>query len=142
MRDLLSKLIGKEVDVLCTGTSSLRGTITKIDGDVLHLKDDEDNSATSPSTRSPPSGKSATRFVIPGLSRRARLSGQLNKKAAADNRCGLLSLGVSSLRLVVLFEGQRRNRFHGRGLRFRGGRRQRFNPARGGNHQCVTASNH
>ena len=43
MRDLLSKLIGKEVDVLCTGTSSLRGTIIKIDEDVLHLKDDEDN---------------------------------------------------------------------------------------------------
>ena len=43
MRDLLSKLIGKEVDVLCTGTSSLRGKITKIDGDVLQLKDDEDN---------------------------------------------------------------------------------------------------
>jgi len=43
MRDLLSKLIGKEVDVLCTGTSSLRGTITRIDGDVVHLKDDEDN---------------------------------------------------------------------------------------------------
>ena len=43
MRDLLSKLIGKEVDVVCTGTSSLRGTITKVDGDVLHLQDDEDN---------------------------------------------------------------------------------------------------
>jgi len=43
MRDLLSKLIGKEVDVLCTGTSSLRGTIIKIDGDVLHLKDDQDD---------------------------------------------------------------------------------------------------
>ena len=43
MRDLLSKLIDKEVDVLCTGTSSLRGTIIKIDGDVLHLKDDQDD---------------------------------------------------------------------------------------------------
>ena len=43
MRDLLAKLIGKEVDVLCTGTSSLRGTIIKIDGDVLHLKDDQDD---------------------------------------------------------------------------------------------------
>ena len=43
MRDLLSKLIGKEVDVVCTGTSSLRGTITNVDGDVLHLKDDEGN---------------------------------------------------------------------------------------------------
>jgi small nuclear ribonucleoprotein (snRNP)-like protein len=43
MRDLLSKLIDKEVDVVCTGTSSLRGTITSVDGDVLHLKDAEDN---------------------------------------------------------------------------------------------------
>ncbi len=40
MRDLLSKLIGKEVDVLCSGTSSLRGTITKIDtaGKVMTVK--------------------------------------------------------------------------------------------------------
>ena len=43
MRDLLSKLIDKEVDVLCTGTSSLRGRIVKIDGDVLHLKDQDEN---------------------------------------------------------------------------------------------------
>jgi small nuclear ribonucleoprotein (snRNP)-like protein len=43
MRDLLSKLIDKEVDVVCTGTSSLRGTVTKVDGDVLHLKDDNDD---------------------------------------------------------------------------------------------------
>ena len=43
MRDLLARLISKEVDVVCTGTSSLRGTIVKVDGDVLHLKDDEDN---------------------------------------------------------------------------------------------------
>jgi catechol-2,3-dioxygenase len=43
MRDLLSKLIDKEVDVVCTGASSLSGTITRIDGDVLYLKDDEGN---------------------------------------------------------------------------------------------------
>ena len=43
MRDLLSKLIDKEVDVVCTGTSSLRGTVVKVDGEVLHLKDDDDN---------------------------------------------------------------------------------------------------
>ena len=43
MKELLSKLIDKEVDVLCTGTSSLRGKIVKIDGDVLHLKDQDDN---------------------------------------------------------------------------------------------------
>jgi len=43
MRELLSKLIDQEVDVVCTGTSSLRGRVVKIDGEVLHLKDDEDN---------------------------------------------------------------------------------------------------
>jgi len=43
MRDLLSKLIDKEVDVVCMGTSSLRGKVVKIDGDVLHLKDDDGN---------------------------------------------------------------------------------------------------
>jgi len=43
MRDLLSSLINQEVDVVCTGTSSLRGTITKVDDAVLQLKDDEEN---------------------------------------------------------------------------------------------------
>lgn len=43
MNELLSKLIDKEVDVVCTGTSSLRGRVVKVDGDVLHLKDDDDN---------------------------------------------------------------------------------------------------
>ena len=43
MKDLLSKLIDKEVDVVCTGTSSLRGKVVKVDDDVLHLKDDDDN---------------------------------------------------------------------------------------------------
>ena len=43
MKELLSKLVDKEVDILCTGTSSLRGKVVKIDGDVLHLKDDDNN---------------------------------------------------------------------------------------------------
>jgi hypothetical protein len=43
MRDLLSKLINQEVDLVCSGTSSLRGRIVKVDGDVLHLKDDADD---------------------------------------------------------------------------------------------------
>ena len=43
MKELLSKLIDKEVDVVCTGTSSLRVKVVKIDGEVLHLKDDDDN---------------------------------------------------------------------------------------------------
>lgn len=43
MKELLSKMIDQEVDVVCTGTSSLRGKVVKIDGEVLHLKDAEDN---------------------------------------------------------------------------------------------------
>lgn len=43
MKELLSRMVGREVDVVCIGTSSLRGTIVEIDDDVLELKDDEDN---------------------------------------------------------------------------------------------------
>jgi preprotein translocase subunit YajC len=43
MKDLLSKLIDKEVDVVCAGTSSLRGKIIKVEDAVVQLKDDEDN---------------------------------------------------------------------------------------------------
>ena len=42
MKELLAKMVGQEVDVVCTGTSSLRGTVVKVDGNVLHLKDDND----------------------------------------------------------------------------------------------------
>jgi preprotein translocase subunit YajC len=43
MKELLSRMVGREVDVVCIGTSSLRGKIVEIDDDVLELKDDEDN---------------------------------------------------------------------------------------------------
>ena len=43
MKELLSKMVGQEVDVVCTGTSSLRGKVVKVEGDVLHLKDDDDS---------------------------------------------------------------------------------------------------
>lgn len=43
MRELLSKLVDHEVDIVCTGTSSLRGTIIKVEDGVVHLKDDVDN---------------------------------------------------------------------------------------------------
>jgi len=36
-------MIDREVDIVCAGTSSLRGKIVKIDEGVLHLKDEEDN---------------------------------------------------------------------------------------------------
>ena len=43
MQELLSKMVGQEVDVVCTGKSSMRGKVIKVEGEVLHLKDDEDN---------------------------------------------------------------------------------------------------
>ena len=43
MKELLSRMVGREVDVVCIGTSSLRGTIVEVDDDVLQLKDAEDN---------------------------------------------------------------------------------------------------
>ena len=43
MKELLSSLIGREVDVVCTGTSSLRGKVVKVDDGVVQIKDDDDN---------------------------------------------------------------------------------------------------
>lgn len=43
MKELLSRMVGREVDLICTGTSSLRGKIVEVDDDVLQLKDDEEN---------------------------------------------------------------------------------------------------
>ena len=33
---------GREIDVVCSGASSLRGEVMKVEGGVLELKDDED----------------------------------------------------------------------------------------------------
>ena len=41
MQELLSKLIGKEIDVVCVGSSSLRGKVMKAESGVLQLKDEE-----------------------------------------------------------------------------------------------------
>jgi len=35
-------MVGKKVDLFCGGTSSLRGKIVKVDGDVAHLVDEDD----------------------------------------------------------------------------------------------------
>ena len=42
MRELLSKMVGKKLDLFCGGTSSLRGKLVKVDGDVAHLVDEDD----------------------------------------------------------------------------------------------------
>jgi len=41
MQELLSKLIGNEIDVVCAGSSSLRGKVTKVEGGVLELRDED-----------------------------------------------------------------------------------------------------
>jgi hypothetical protein len=41
MQTLLSKMIGKKVDVYCGGASSLRGEVIKVEEGVLQLKDSD-----------------------------------------------------------------------------------------------------
>lgn len=42
MQELLSKMMGHKIDVRCSGASNLRGEVVKVEGNVLQLKDDED----------------------------------------------------------------------------------------------------
>jgi Domain of unknown function (DUF6897) len=42
MKDILAKLVGKKVDMFCGGTSSLRGKLVKVEGDVAHMVDEDD----------------------------------------------------------------------------------------------------
>jgi len=42
MHELLAKLIGKKIDLVCSGSSSLRGEVLKVESGVLHLKDNDD----------------------------------------------------------------------------------------------------
>ena len=41
MEQLLSRLIGREIDVVCSGAASLRGECISVAGGVLQLKDHE-----------------------------------------------------------------------------------------------------
>ncbi len=41
MQEFLSKMVGRRVDIFCGGASSLRGEVVKVEGGVLHLKDEE-----------------------------------------------------------------------------------------------------
>lgn len=41
MQELLSKLIDKEIDVVCVGAASLRGKVVKVADGVLELKDEQ-----------------------------------------------------------------------------------------------------
>lgn len=40
MQDLLAKMIGKEVDVVCSGAPSLRGKVINVEDAVLQIEDD------------------------------------------------------------------------------------------------------
>lgn len=42
MKEILAKLVGKKVDMFCGGTSSLHGKLVKVEGDVAHVVDDDD----------------------------------------------------------------------------------------------------
>ncbi|OLE55714.1 MAG: hypothetical protein AUG51_01945 [Acidobacteria bacterium 13_1_20CM_3_53_8] len=42
MREFLSKMIGRKIDIYCGGSSSLRGEVVKVEGGVLHVRDEED----------------------------------------------------------------------------------------------------
>jgi hypothetical protein len=41
MQEFLSQMIGRKLDVFCCGAASLSGEVVKVEGGVLHLKDDE-----------------------------------------------------------------------------------------------------
>lgn len=41
MQEFLSKMVGRKIDIFCGGASSLRGDVVKVEGGVLHLRDDE-----------------------------------------------------------------------------------------------------
>ena len=43
MRELLAKMVGKKIDLFCGGTSSLRGKLVKVEGDVAHMVDEDDH---------------------------------------------------------------------------------------------------
>jgi hypothetical protein len=40
VEDFLSKRIGQKLDIYCGGSSSLRGDVVKVEGGILHLRDD------------------------------------------------------------------------------------------------------
>jgi hypothetical protein len=42
MKELLTKMIGKKIDVYCGGASSLRGQVMKVEDGVLHLKNSDE----------------------------------------------------------------------------------------------------
>lgn len=42
MQELLTKMIGRRLDVYCGGSASLRGEVLQVENNLLYLKDDGD----------------------------------------------------------------------------------------------------
>lgn len=42
MEAILSKMVGRKIDVFCSGSASIRGEVLNIDGGVLYIKDSEE----------------------------------------------------------------------------------------------------
>ena len=42
MREFLTKMVGKKLDVYCGGTSSLSGKVVKVEEGVVHMVDEDD----------------------------------------------------------------------------------------------------
>lgn len=45
MLEFLSKMIGRRLDVYCVGAASVRGELLRLEGGVLHLKDEDGHTA-------------------------------------------------------------------------------------------------
>lgn len=41
MQEFLSRMIGRRIDISCGSASSLRGEVVKVEGGVLHLRDED-----------------------------------------------------------------------------------------------------
>ena len=41
MQDLLTKMLGKEIDIVCSGASSLRGKVVNVEDAVLQIEDED-----------------------------------------------------------------------------------------------------
>ncbi|HEY0078463.1 MAG TPA: MM0924 family protein [Pyrinomonadaceae bacterium] len=41
MQEFLSRMMGRRMDIYCGGGASLRGELVKLEGGVLHVKDEE-----------------------------------------------------------------------------------------------------
>ena len=42
MREFLTKMVGKKLDIYCGGTSSLSGKVVKVEEGVVHMVDEDD----------------------------------------------------------------------------------------------------